>query len=269
MEDVRFLGCSREATIRPVVPPIEKSAMTTTHSTAAPAWAVATRRFITYVSHDVGGGPRPWKLAWVINFQKGGTALFIAAMMAYYGNDSTAAWIYLALHGSYGIVWLIKDLSFPDPNWQVRVTLGAGISAFVGVLAPYWLIGWLLISRSVQPHYPLPDNAWFCLCTSLVIVGVAVMVAADAQKYFTLRLQRGLITDGMFRHVRHPNYLGEMMIYGAFGLMVWHWIPALILGGIWLGLFAVNMIMKEASMSRHEAWGDYKKRTWWLLPGLL
>jgi steroid 5-alpha reductase family enzyme len=37
------------------------------------------------------------------------------------------------------------------------------------------------------------------------------MIAADAQKYFTLRVQRGLITSGMFRYIRHPNYLGEMM----------------------------------------------------------
>jgi len=45
------------------------------------------------------------------------------------------------------------------------------------------------------------------------------MIAAEAQKYFTLRLESGLITDGVFRYVRHPNYLGEMMIYGSFALM--------------------------------------------------
>ena len=37
-----------------------------------------------------------------------------------------------------------------------------------------------------------------------------VAIASDAQKYFTLRLKRGLITDGMFRFIRHPNYLGEI-----------------------------------------------------------
>ena len=78
--------------------------MTTTTPFDAPAWAVAMRRFTAHVSQDFGGGPRPWKLAWVINFQKGGTALFMAALMICYGNYSTAAWIYLALHGSYGIV---------------------------------------------------------------------------------------------------------------------------------------------------------------------
>ena len=54
----------------------------------------------------------------------------------------------------------------------------------------------------------------------MCILGCVIMIAADGQKYFTLRLQRGLITDGLYRYIRHPNYLGEMMIYGSFALMV-------------------------------------------------
>jgi protein-S-isoprenylcysteine O-methyltransferase Ste14 len=94
------------------------------------------------------------------------------------------------------------------------------------------------------------------------------MMAADAQKYFTLRLRRGLITDGLHRHVRHPNYLGEMLVYGSFALMVWHWLPALVLAWVWGGVFAVNMRLKEASLSRYPEWAAYRKRTWWLIPFL-
>jgi protein-S-isoprenylcysteine O-methyltransferase Ste14 len=91
----------------------------------------------------------------------------------------------------------------------------------------------------------------------------------DAQKYFTLPIKRGLITDGMYRFIRHPNYLGEMMTYGSFALMVWHWLPFLVLAWIWGGLFAVNMKLKEVGMARYSEWTDYKKRSWWLVPGLL
>ena len=38
------------------------------------------------------------------------------------------------------------------------------------------------------------------------------MIASDAQKYFTLRFKRDLITNRMYRFIRHPNYLGEMMV---------------------------------------------------------
>jgi hypothetical protein len=37
---------------------------------------------------------------------------------------------------------------------------------------------------------------------------------------------------------------------------------------VWSGLFAVNMIMKEASMSRYPEWQAYRARTGWLLPKL-
>jgi protein-S-isoprenylcysteine O-methyltransferase Ste14 len=236
---------------------------------AAPAWIDAIRRFEEYCIRDFGGGPRPWKLSWVINAQKAGTFVFLGALIWYYGNTSLAAWIYLAMHGSYGLAWVIKDVAFPDRSWQQRVTIGGGINTWLLALGWYWVFGWLLIARPVPPAYPLPDYAWFALCVSLCIVGVVVMIAADAQKYFTLRERPGLITDGMFRYVRHPNYLGEMLIYGSFALMVWHWLPVIVLAWIWLGVFAVNMATKEASMSRHPGWSGYRKRSWWLIPGVL
>jgi len=189
--------------------------------------------------------------------------------MWFYQNFSPAVWVYLAMHGSYGIVWLIKDVAFPDPNWQKKITVGGAINAFLFVLGPYWLFGWLLIAKVSQPDYPVSEYAWYCLCMSLCILGSVIMIAADAQKFYTLRIKRGLITDGMYRYIRHPNYLGEIIVYGSFALMVWHWIPVLILAWIWIGLFAVNMLMKEASMSRYSEWDAYKKRTWWLIPFLL
>ena len=226
------------------------------------------RRCTDYLVQDFGGGPRPWKFSSVINFQKVGSFAFLGLLMWYYRNDSLAAWVYLALQGSYGLVWFIKDMAFPDPNWQRRITIAGGFNAFLGVLGWYWLFGWLLISGVSDPDYPLPEGAWFALCISLCILGCTIMIAADAQKYFTLRARKGLITDGMFRYVRHPNYLGEMLVYGSFALMVWHWLPLLVLAWVWIGIFAVNMILKEASLSRYPGWAAYRRRTGWLLPGL-
>jgi protein-S-isoprenylcysteine O-methyltransferase Ste14 len=226
-------------------------------------------RVTRYLSQDCLGGPRPWTAAWVINIQKAGTFPFLGFLMWRYRASSPAVWVYLALHGGYGLVWMLKHLAFPDSKWQVRVTLAGGLNTFLGVLGWYWVFGWLLISGRSRLAYPLPDKVWFCLCITLCLVGCAIMIAADAQKNFTLRIRPGLITDGMFRHVRHPNYLGEILIYGSFALMVWHWLPALVLAWVWFGIFAVNMVLKEASLSRHPGWAEYRKRTWWLIPFML
>jgi hypothetical protein len=99
-------------------------------------------------------------------------------------------------------------------------------------------------------------------------LGVAIMLSADAQKYFTLRQRRGLITDGLFARMRHPNYLGEMMVYAAYALLVRHPLPWAILGWIWLQIFGTNMVMVEASLARYPEWNAYRARTGMLLPRL-
>ena len=238
-------------------------------ATEPPAWAETAGRVIHYLMTDFAGGRRWLKLAWVINFQKLATIPLLAIFIFKYQNFSAAAWIYAAMQSSYGLVWIIKDLAFPDSSFQRLATVGAGIATFLSVLGWYWIFGWLMISGNATTNYPLPDYAWFALCISICILGCAIMIASDSQKYFTLRLKRDLITDGMFRFIRHPNYLGEMMIYGSFALMIWRWLPFLVLGLVWGGLFFVNMILKEASMSRYSQWTHYKSNSWWLLPPIL
>lgn len=220
-----------------------------------------------FLADDFLGGPKVVKAAWVINFQKALTGPFVFGLMAYYGNFSVEAWVYLGLHGGYGLLWLLKDLTFPDSNWQKRVTIGSAFNMVALVLGPYWVLPYLLISGVLGPRPPAPP-ALIGGCIALFVVGVSLMLGADAQKFFTLRVRRGLITDGFFRYVRHPNYLGEMMLYGSFALLVRHWIPWAILLWVWGQVFLTNMKLKEASMSRYPEWDDYVARSGMLLPRL-
>jgi len=49
----------------------------------------------------------------VINLHKGLTSLVVVGLMLAYGNFSVGAWVYLALHGTYGVLWLLKERIFP------------------------------------------------------------------------------------------------------------------------------------------------------------
>jgi protein-S-isoprenylcysteine O-methyltransferase Ste14 len=236
-------------------------------ATPAPRIVQKVAAINRYLSEDFLGGPKWIKAAWVINLQKAGTLPFVLLLMWLYGNYSTAAWVYLGLHGSYGLIWLLKHLAFRDPNWEKRITLGGAVMAWLMVLGPYWIAPFLLIS-GVLGERTWPSSALLGLCILIYVLGVVLMVVSDAQKYFTLRVKRGLITDGMFRYVRHPNYLGEMLLYGSFALLVGHWLPWLVLGIVWSQVFLTNMLMKEASMSRYPEWAAYKARTGMLLPKL-
>jgi protein-S-isoprenylcysteine O-methyltransferase Ste14 len=232
----------------------------------APPLFRALRRMNDTLSKDFLGGPKVLKASWVINLQKGGTLPFVLLLMVLWDNWSTAAWVYLALHGSYGLCWLLKDAVFPDPAWEERVTFGGAVNMWLFALGLYWVAPVLLITDVLGAARPGPPSWLLGVAILIYALGLALMMVADAQKYFTLRLRRGLITEGMFRFVRHPNYLGEMMLYGSFALLVQHWLPWVILAWVWGVVFSTNMVMKEASLSRHPGWEAYRARTGMLLP---
>jgi steroid 5-alpha reductase family enzyme len=101
----------------------------------------------------------------------------------------------------------------------------------------------------------------------LCIFGVFLHFVSDAQKFFVLRLRKGLIEDGLFARTRNHNYLGEVVIYGGFALASWHWLPFVVLAG-WFLYFVRNMRRKDESMSRHPEFAAYKDRTGMFLPSL-
>lgn len=217
--------------------------------------------FRDWLVEDFGGGPKAVKLAWAINLQKGGTLPFVLALMVAFDVWTPTAWTYLGLHGSYGLVWLLKEVVFPDPGWQKKVTLGGAVNSWAFVLALYWIAPVLLVALRVEQPPAVLGAA-----IVLYALGLALMVGADAQKYFVLRARRGLITDGFFARTRNPNYLGEMMIYASFAVVAGHWLPWLVLAWVWLGVFVPNMLRKDASMARYAEWGAYRARSGLLVP---
>lgn len=231
-----------------------------------PAAAFRRLRALTDAATVEFPGPRVLKMAWVINLQKGGTLPFTLGLMAWFQNGSVAAWTYAAMHGSYGLIWLLKDRYLPDPAWERRVSPGGALMMLLTVLLPYWLAPWLLISDVLGDSRPQPSAPTIGVAVFIYAIGVVLMIGADAQKYFTLRHRAGLITDGFFTHVRHPNYLGEMLLYASFALLAGHWLPWVVLAWVWGALFATNIAWKEARMARHPQWAAYRARTGLLWP---
>jgi protein-S-isoprenylcysteine O-methyltransferase Ste14 len=166
--------------------------------------------------------------------------------MWWFNNWSTTAWVYLALHGSYGFCWGAQAFRVS------RRQLGAEGD----------------VGRGGNPNQPRLPDALLAFAIFIHTLGVVTMMSADAQKYFTLKYREGLIEEGMFKHVRHSNYAGEIALYCAYAVLVQHWLPWVILGLIWSLVFLPNMVMKEASLSRHAGWAEYRKRTGMLLPRL-
>jgi protein-S-isoprenylcysteine O-methyltransferase Ste14 len=199
-----------------------------------------------------------------IDSHKAVTGLFVLALMALYDQwQNPTAWVYLALHGTYGILWVLKSRLFPDKTWEQPATWRYAFIAWGG-LTVYWVAPWLLTSRGVQAP------PWYLgMCISVYAFGVFLHFASDMQKYMWLRLEPGkLLTEGLWSRVRNPNYFGELLIYLGFGLLAMHWLPILLLAAFVLVYWLPNMRRKDRSLARYPEFAAYKSRSKLLVPFL-
>jgi steroid 5-alpha reductase family enzyme len=203
------------------------------------------------------------KVGTFINAHKVLVIPVVLALMWLYGNWSVEAYIYLAIHGTYSLLWLIKQTTFPDQRFDKQQPLWIGVLFIFVPLAGYYVAPYLLISR----HVSLPPYL-VAIVLSMYTCGIFLHYVSDAQKYYTLKQHKGLIQEGLFARTRNPNYLGEILIYTAFGLMSLHWLPFVILAAWVLGYFLRNMRQKDRSMSRYPDFEAYRRRTGLLIPKL-
>ncbi|CAD7957793.1 unnamed protein product [Amoebophrya sp. A25] len=240
----------------------EKSAL---HRFIEKYWAPVVK----VLSEELGPGPPLLKQAHLTNAFKAGTLPLCLGLMYHFQNFTPTAWTYTALHGSYGILWVLKEWWCPDGRFQLKMPFGSSCLA-VSFLVGYWLAPIILISKKLQVSAPRQ-----ALCIFTYAIGVSMMLVADTQKFFALKYNRALaeqkkllIKDGIFSNNRNPNYLGEMLLYGSFAGLVPHPLPKAMLAFAWLGLFSVNMFNKESSLMRKPGWEEYKKQSWLFLPKL-
>jgi protein-S-isoprenylcysteine O-methyltransferase Ste14 len=188
----------------------------------------------------------------------------VLGMMFYFHNFSAEAYVYLALHGTYSLLWLLKQTYYPDPRFSQKVPFWVGLLFIFLPLGGYYLAPYLLISRHViWPPY------LFAVVLVIYIIGIFFHYVSDAQKFYTLRERKGLIEDGLFSRTRNPNYLGEILIYFAYALMSLHWLPFVVLGAWVFGFFVRNMLKKDKSLSRYPEYVEYKRRSGLLFPKLI
>jgi len=200
------------------------------------------------------------KLNQIINLHKGLTPFVIFALMAIYDNFTTPAWIYLSLHGTYGILWLLKEKLFPDQYFKDEIGFLTALTGFI-FLGSYWIAPFLLISsQKIIPNFIIAG------CISIYIIGVFLHFASDSQKYFTLKLKKELITEGFFKYSRNTNYLGEILIYLSFAILSMNFIPFIILLIFFIIVFLPRMIKKDKSLRKYEGFDKYKVNSGLILP---
>jgi len=205
------------------------------------------------------------KMKFFVDSHKGATAFFVLGVMALFDQwDNPTAWIYLALHGTYGFLWVWKSRVFPDKRWEARTSWAFGIFGAWGGLTLYWIAPVLLAWRDVQAP------GWYLgLCVALYTVGTFLHYGADMQKHMWMQLRPGqLLTEGLWAKNRNPNYFGELLIYAGFGLLAMHWLPIAILATWVIFYWWPGMRRKDRSLARYPDFEAYRKRSALFIPGI-
>ena len=199
-----------------------------------------------------------------IDTHKGANALAILALIAAYDAwHNETAWIYLALHGTYGLLWVLKSLYFADRNWEKEVDLSFGLVTWIA-LSAYWVGPWVIVRDDLHAA------PWLlALCVAMWGLGVFLHFASDMQKHMHMKLAPGtLLTGGLWSRCRNPNYLGELLIYFSFCLVSRHWAPLAVLLAMVVGVWLPNMLRKDRSLARYPEFAAWKARSSLFVPGL-
>ena len=201
-----------------------------------------------------------------IDFHKGITPLLIIILLTCFQQwDNLLATIYLALHGTYGLLWITKSQIYPDKQWESKSSIGYGLFIWLG-LSLYWISPVVIITEQKFESFNFiqnPSSIYIMMCIIIYILGVFLHFTSDMQKYVYLKLNPGkLITGEMFSKIRNTNYLGELFIYLGFSLLACNYIPLIALLLFIILIWIPNMNKKDKSLSKYSEFNQYKKHTY-------
>ena len=141
-----------------------------------------------------------------------------------------------------------------------RISEHKGIFIAIGISMFFGWLSYFFISFS---GFSLSLTALNCFGLMLLIAGFYLFFASHARVHERMHSGKGnLVTDGMYKHLRHPMYLGEiLMLLGApiFGQSV----LTLLLSPIFIIQILIWRYLEEQElMGEFPEYAEYKKRTW-------
>jgi protein-S-isoprenylcysteine O-methyltransferase Ste14 len=199
-----------------------------------------------------------------INVAKVVTIICLATLAWIYGINDYRQIIYLCLHISYCLWWLLEQWLFPQRRQQlftekVGILTLIIIILFVGVF--YSLPGYLAFTNANPVDY-----LSVAMALPLYIFGSLINTGADVQKMTAKSRGSGLVQDGIWRSLRHVNYLGDLMRYTSFSVIagsLW----AFVLPGVITLLYIQRINQKEKTMAaKYSEFSTYQQNSSRLLP---
>jgi protein-S-isoprenylcysteine O-methyltransferase Ste14 len=175
--------------------------------------------------------------------------------------------------------WILLEII----AWRKKRSTDTSKARDQGSLSLIVILWWTGIAMDflfslLLPHAAIPwkRTSFFFVGILLMLMGIALRwySAAVLGKYFTfdVALQSGqvLVELGPYRYIRHPSYSGALLTLLGFGLALGNW-AGLAAALSCLGVaYSYRIPIEEAALASAlgEAYKEYMKRTWRLVPFL-
>ncbi len=198
-----------------------------------------------------------------INTAKICTVFILIAFSLIYGIKDFRQVIYMCLHISYCLWWLVEQWFYPQRRQIFGEPVGVGgfIASllFIGVL--YSLPGYLAFTN----HTPL-SFLTLAIALPMFIFGTLINAIADVQKMTAKQYGAGLVSDGVWRFSRNINYFGDLLRYLSFSVVagsIWAYIVPTLIATIYLQ----RIFQKEKSMpEKYQDYAEYQRSSSCLIP---
>jgi protein-S-isoprenylcysteine O-methyltransferase Ste14 len=159
-----------------------------------------------------------------------------------------------------------KSLEATDSDKGSTRLIGASFGVAI-VLPP--LLDLIHMSQIASPIV-----SWLGLVMMLLGLGLRVWSMRILGAYYsrTLRVTDAqiIVTQGQYYVIRHPGYLGTLLVWVGSGLALANWIAAVVVAVLMLGVYSYRIRSEEAMLlsTFGERYQQYRQQTWKLLPFL-
>ena len=164
----------------------------------------------------------------------------------------------------YKLAFVIPAFAILEPVWMLTPFVGFlyGSVLNIGFLESSKATSWLLL-------FVFPTRGFLVTGLFVAIAGITVFLICAFQVYSARVFKKGLVTTGIYKYLRHPQYTG-LVVAGAGLVMMWGRFIAYL--SLFIMIYLYYLLAKKEENSCLSRFGktyeDYRNRTAGLLPGM-
>jgi len=118
----------------------------------------------------------------------------------------------------------------------------------------------------------LPRVGWLGILIMLLGLGLRIWSMRVLGEYYTRTLRvtetQAIVKQGPYRLIRHPGYLGVILLWIGFGLALGNWMATLIMAVLLFSVYGYRIRSEEVMLIDRfgKDYLEYSQQTWRLVP---